>query len=152
MSKFVVFPNSFIQPELLDVRPFAVSLSKLRPETWMTKVQMIKCIKNTATRNNCGVVLFDNRKEACEFTNRYGGYVTDLRNGLIIHENHWATAFDPTMDASVVKFHTNAYGYSLNTLNWEDCTFIHYEGIIPSLRATTYLTLPEIRVMIKGKK
>ena len=152
MSKFVVFPNSFIQPELLEIKPFAVSLSKLRPETWMTKVQMIKCIKNTATRNNCGVVLFDNRKEACEFANRYSGYVTDLRSGLIIHENHWATAFDPTMEAVVVKFNTNTYGHILNTLIWDDSTFIHYDGKVPSLKATTFLTLPEIRMMVKSKK
>ena len=56
MSKFVVFPNSFIQPELLEIKPFAVSLSKLRPETWMTKVQMIKCIKNSATRKNSNLL------------------------------------------------------------------------------------------------
>lgn len=152
MSKFVVFPNSFIQPEMLTLKPYAVSLNKLRPETWMNKIQMIKCIKNTATRNNTGVVLFDNLKEACLFANTYGGYVTNINTGLMVHENHWATAFDPTMDAIVVKFHTNAYGHTLNTLSWEECTFIHYDGPIPSLRATTYLTLPEIRVMLKGKK
>ena len=38
---------------------------------------MIKCIKNTATRNNSGVILFDNSKEACMFANSYGGYVVD---------------------------------------------------------------------------
>lgn len=152
MSKFVVFPNSFIQPEMLDMKPFAVSLNKLRPETWMNKIQMIKCIKNTATRNNSGVVLFDNRKEAYEFCNRYSGYVTDLQNGTVVHANHWATAFDPTMDAAVVKFNTNTYGHTLNTLLWEDCTFIYHDSPVPSLRATTYLSLPEIRVMLKIKK
>ena len=85
MSKFVVFPNSFIQAEMLRLKPFAVSLSKLRPETWMNDIQMIKCIKNTATRNNSGVVLFDSRKEAYEFTNKYSGYVTDLRNGSLFY-------------------------------------------------------------------
>lgn len=152
MSKFVVFPNSFIQPDLLDIKPFAVSLSKLRPETWMNKVQMIKCIKNTATRNSAGVVLFDNQKEACEFANRYSGYVTDLRKGLLIHENHWATAFNPAMDAIVVKFNTNTYGFTLNTLLWEESTFVHYDGTVPSLKSTTFLTLPEIRVMLKQKR
>lgn len=152
MSKFVVFPNSFIQPDLLDIKPFAVSLSKLRPETWMNKVQMIKCIKNTATRNSTGVVLFDNLKEACEFANRYSGYVTDLRKGLIVHENHWATAFDPLHDAILVKFNTNTYGMTLNTLSWCESTFVHYDGHIPSLKATTFLTLPEIKVMLKPKR
>lgn len=151
MSKFVVFPNSFIQAEMLRLKPFAVSLSKLRPETWMNDIQMIKCIKNTATRNNSGVVLFDSRKEAYEFTNKYSGYVTDLRNGALLHENHYATAFDPTMDAVLIKFNTNTYGHNTNTLLWEECTFINYEGGVPSLRPTTLLSLPEIRVMLKSK-
>lgn len=152
MSKFVVFPNSFIQQDLLELKPYAVSLNKLRPETWMNNIQMIKCIKNTATRNNAGVVLFDNTKEACVFANNYGGYVTNLNTGLLIHENHFATAFNPAQDATVIKFHTNTYGHTLNTLSWEECIFIYYDGLIPSLRATTYLSLPEIRVMLKSKK
>ena len=152
MSKFVVFPNSFIQPEMLELKPYAVSLNKLRPETWMNKIQMIKCIKNTATRNNSGVILFDNSKEACMFANSYGGYVTNLNTGLLIHETHFATVFNPNMDATVVKYHTNTYGHTVSTLMWEDCVFIYYDGLIPSLRATTYLSLPEIRVMLKGKK
>lgn len=148
MSKFVIFPNSYIEPNIIVSRPYAVSLSKLRTATWMNQMQMIKCLKNTATRNSGGVILFDNRLEACCFANKYSGYVTDLKNGELLHSNSIATAFDPAL-ADVVKFNTNTYGHTISTVLWEDATFIFYDSPAPSLRPTTYLTLPEIKHMAK---
>lgn len=149
MAKYVVFPNSFIDANIIKTKPFVASLSGIKPQSWVNDIQMIKCIKISATRENHGCVLFDNVKEAVAFVSKYGGHVTDTRNGQVITVNNWATAFDPESEGVLEKFITNKFGTTISTILLGPMTFVHFDGPGGSLRITTYLNIPEIKAMAK---
>lgn len=149
MAIYVIQPNDFIDVNCFDKYRFAVCHQQLFVEGITNRYELAKTLKIQATRNKCGVILFDNIGQAMQFVNNYAGHVYDTRSLTMVHRSAYGTALEEWKllgDENI-----NTFGAISANGIWGNVKVSFYSHKDVSLRVNRYMDLPEIKDKLSGK-